>query len=653
MSRTARRPARSLPRALAAGILATAVVAIPASGAAPPEPTYAAAVVDGSVGEWDAGDHFADMYRAGRDDKPIESTLSLRYDCDTEVLYALVVVVDGVTALQLEDDAFIKLEGAKLVDGSDGDDGTAPDFAWLPDEQGFEASAPVAPGSYGDLNVHLQVFSDGEPQTSAVLDRAIDLTIDCPVVFGVAVDKTNDADVDEVFSDVETAPVEDAEVAFHVVVTNPATSDVPVEIVGLTDTWPGLETPIDLLADGCSALGGAILEPGASDECTFTLADYAPGPAEEITDTVEVTVSAVIGEADTLGLRSLTERGLASASDTSQVLGPDAVLGLDVDKTNDADGDGTYTDAETAPAPGADVPFRLVVTNPATSNVPVTITSLTDTWPGLPAPVDLLTGGCADLAGAVLAPGDSATCEFVTSAHAPAAGQALTDIVTAGGVWEDLAASAEDGSTVRSPSSQAAPALAVTIDKTNDADADGVFRDVEIADAVAADVTFRVVVTNTGDAAVTITALTDTFGEVTLDLLSTGFCSELDGVSLAPDEIVTCDFTVENYSPADGDEVVNDVTVTVVNGDREATASDDSAVLTAITDVAGVRTDRPAVPAPAAQAAPTEVAGASDLPATGRGAAPGIALGLLFVALGAWLLQASSARPVRARIGPM
>jgi hypothetical protein len=44
---------------------------------------------------------------------------------------------------------------------------------------GFEASASLAPGSYTNLNVHVQVFDDGESQTSAVAGRAILLDILC------------------------------------------------------------------------------------------------------------------------------------------------------------------------------------------------------------------------------------------------------------------------------------------------------------------------------------------------------------------------------------------------------------------------------------------------------------------------------------------
>jgi PKD repeat protein len=170
------------------------------SAATPPEPSYGTATVDGNYAEWDlTNDYFADMWRAGKapGDHPnpvLESKLYLRYDCEENVLYALVLSVNDTNALMQAQDAFIKLGNSnKLVDGDYGDDGTAPDFQWVGVSgnyaQGFEASAPLAEGSYNNLNVHLQVDNGGS-QTSAVEDRAIDLTIDCPE------DEPDDPDID-------------------------------------------------------------------------------------------------------------------------------------------------------------------------------------------------------------------------------------------------------------------------------------------------------------------------------------------------------------------------------------------------------------------------------------------------------------------------
>jgi hypothetical protein len=198
----AQQPALAATAALTL-LLALTISALPVYSAIPPQPTYGSATVDGDYAEWDlVNDFFAYMYRAGDPLKPVESRLYLRYDCQTQTLYALVLAEQGVPVLNQPDDAFIKLGNTtKLVDGNYGDDGTPPDFAWVQsnsDYIGFEASAPLASGSYTNLNVHVQVFDDDESQTSAVSDRAILLDILCTAQPDICVEKTAlDDNVDE------------------------------------------------------------------------------------------------------------------------------------------------------------------------------------------------------------------------------------------------------------------------------------------------------------------------------------------------------------------------------------------------------------------------------------------------------------------------
>ncbi len=151
-----------------------------------PSATCGQANVDGDISEWDlTNDFFANMYRAAKMDKPVESKLYLRYDAASETLYVLVLAEPDVEVLDIADDAYVKLGNSdKLVDGTSGDDGTPPDFAWVMDGEqlvGWEASLPFEQGYYDNLNVHTQVSSDGEAQTSAVADRAIPLMIECDV----------------------------------------------------------------------------------------------------------------------------------------------------------------------------------------------------------------------------------------------------------------------------------------------------------------------------------------------------------------------------------------------------------------------------------------------------------------------------------------
>lgn len=139
------------------------------------------------------------------------------------------------------------------------------------------------------------------------------------------------------------------------------------------------------------------------------------------------------------------------------------VLSVDVDKTNDANGDGTFTDSETAPAPNAPVTFQAVITN--TSSVAVVLTSLTDRFPATGAPFNV----CVDLVGQTLNAGASVSCNFTVQNYAPAAGTALVNTVRAvvaqPGNLSNTAAD-QDNSTVNTP---VAPSPVLSITKTADA----------------------------------------------------------------------------------------------------------------------------------------------------------------------------------------
>jgi hypothetical protein len=148
------------------------------------QPSYGNAVVDGNSGEWNLGeDLFANMYQAGKPDKPVLSKLYIRYACDTERLFVLVLTEPGWEIVPSDDDNFVKLGNSnKLVDGASGNDGTPPDFAYVADGGGWEASAPLASGSYSDLNVHAQVteaVARNSGETSTVAGRAIPIDIVC------------------------------------------------------------------------------------------------------------------------------------------------------------------------------------------------------------------------------------------------------------------------------------------------------------------------------------------------------------------------------------------------------------------------------------------------------------------------------------------
>ncbi len=153
-----------------------------------PNPTYERAFVDGDPSEWDlTNDFFANMYLAANPNKPVRSKLYVRYDCRAGVLYVLVLAEPG-HPIDVNGDHFIKLgQTNKIMDESDGNDGTPPDFAFINSNgttaDGWEGSAYLAPGFYSPandppdgLNVHTNV--DGG-NTSAVENRQIDLYIIC------------------------------------------------------------------------------------------------------------------------------------------------------------------------------------------------------------------------------------------------------------------------------------------------------------------------------------------------------------------------------------------------------------------------------------------------------------------------------------------
>ncbi len=180
------RSSRRLILALSLLLLASFAFSVNTLYAAPPAPTYGVATVDGNAGEWNlTTDYFADLYLAGDPSRAVEGHVYLRYQCQTSTLYVLVLPAPGYTVLQLPNDSFVKLgNSTTLVNGNSGNNGVAPDFSWISPNgttaAGWEASAILIPGTYTNLNIHTQVRDpNGNPQTAAVANRSINLTINC------------------------------------------------------------------------------------------------------------------------------------------------------------------------------------------------------------------------------------------------------------------------------------------------------------------------------------------------------------------------------------------------------------------------------------------------------------------------------------------
>src|SRR5882672_8497482 len=90
-------PSARLAASLAAAALLVGAIFAPTVGAAGNAPSAGSANVNGSPSEWSlSADHFADMSATGT----TMGDLYLRYDCDTNTLYALVLARDGFQARQ-------------------------------------------------------------------------------------------------------------------------------------------------------------------------------------------------------------------------------------------------------------------------------------------------------------------------------------------------------------------------------------------------------------------------------------------------------------------------------------------------------------------------------------------------------------------------
>ena len=173
--------------AIVAAMLLLMAALAPVSAAAP-DPSLGTATVDGDPGEWDlAADFFAAMTQSGDPENEVLANLYVRYDCEDEALYGLVLAV-GDHRIQQPDaaESYLRIDGVgKLVSGLSGDDGTPPDFAWVDGDgtlaSGFEASGSLAPGSY-TLRAHVLIDDDSD-DTYAPTDtvpREAPLTIECP-----------------------------------------------------------------------------------------------------------------------------------------------------------------------------------------------------------------------------------------------------------------------------------------------------------------------------------------------------------------------------------------------------------------------------------------------------------------------------------------
>lgn|GEM_PF-2765195 len=234
-----------------------------------------------------------------------------------------------------------------------------------------------------------------------------------------------------------------------------------------------------------------------------------------------------------------------TAEDTAEV---DEVPTFVVTKTNDADGDGVFTDTEPAQAAVSTVPFQVTISNDGID--PVTFTAITDAVGGVDRPLTDL--ACTlDSDGSVIAVGDSipggdaVTCTFSAEVDLTNA-MAETDIISVDLIDDD------DNTVTNDDDSTVTGEAAVIVDKTfvsaTDADNDGIY-----------DVVFTVEVSNEGTTSSTYD-LDDTPGfdaDLTIDSGSASVVT--DGVNTPATPVA---FTAPTWTLATGQAISPDETQT-------------------------------------------------------------------------------------------
>jgi hypothetical protein len=153
-----------------AGLLGAGVTS---GGAGANQPTYGEAVVDGQyVSDWNLGaDFFANMYRAGKTDKPVEAKLYLRYDCGGGILYALVLSEAGRPVDTTSAESWLAINSRSSKASF-----TAFQFVYSGSTAvGWEGSIALGQGSY-TLWAHSNVDNGGWQTAEA---PGVALTLDC------------------------------------------------------------------------------------------------------------------------------------------------------------------------------------------------------------------------------------------------------------------------------------------------------------------------------------------------------------------------------------------------------------------------------------------------------------------------------------------
>jgi hypothetical protein len=176
-------------------------VAVSSVMAAAPAVVYGDATVDGNINDWDlVADFFDNMHEAGNPTKTLLSKSYVKYDCETQTLFVLVLTEPNVTADNSAKDAWVKVYD---LGSSTQVDGNSASFAWVFNGQtrvGYEAAFSLAPAAYNEVEIHLSVTWNNESgrTSSTGKDKQgyTPLTIDCEEIptQSVTIFKYNDLD---------------------------------------------------------------------------------------------------------------------------------------------------------------------------------------------------------------------------------------------------------------------------------------------------------------------------------------------------------------------------------------------------------------------------------------------------------------------------
>lgn len=303
-----------------AGLLMTAGSALAVGN----EPTYGTATVDGNSGEWNlTNDFYRNMYEAGDPTKTLLSKSYLRYDCATNTLYILVLVENGVTADMSASNAWMKVYD---LSNNTQVDGNSSSFAWLPNNQGYEASFVLAEGDYTAVEIHLSVTYDDESgrtsstgKNNGAKANPQPLSIHCPETGAITIFKqVLVGDQDQLFGFTLTG--NNVNETVDLADSSPGTaglfSDLPVgeytinEDAPLPEGWSFLGAYCSLLSDPVLSLGaqltttptanGLSVELGADEHvyCFFGNNYTPPPPPSTATITIIKDVAGGTDEQD-------------------------------------------------------------------------------------------------------------------------------------------------------------------------------------------------------------------------------------------------------------------------------------------------------------------------------------------------------------------